>query len=162
MISPHSRPAASRESESSPPQHAPPRKPRPTLLNPCLPAQPYRSFVAHSAIHGRGNGTVRATAIQQIQRTAGNRAVQRLLAGRAAAGAPPSSVRRGAVSIQRNGTGLAGAGAVGQFTANIKTPLAAWDSYGADVDKRQRALFEPATRQLEALGAPRITSLLKL
>jgi hypothetical protein len=94
-----------------------------------------------------------------MQRTAGNRAVQRLLAARAAAVAPP--VNGGTVSIQRNGTGLADAGAVGQFTANITAPIAAWDSYGDDLEKRQRALFEPATRQLEALGAPRITSLLK-
>jgi hypothetical protein len=112
-------------------------------------------------MRGRGNGTMRASAIQQMQRSAGNRAVQRLLAGRAAAVTPPISGRPNAVSVQRNGTGLAGAGAIGEFTANIKAPLAAWDSHGADLEKRQRALFEPATRQLEALGAPRITSMLK-
>jgi len=104
---------------------------------------------------------VRATAIQQMQRTAGNRAVQRLLAGRAAATAPPIRDHANGVSIQRSGTGLAAAGAVDQFATNVKAPIAAWDSYGADVEKRQRALFEPATKQLEALGAPRITSILQ-
>ncbi|HEX6606281.1 MAG TPA: hypothetical protein VF276_05125, partial [Chloroflexia bacterium] len=160
MVSPHSRPAAAREPESAPPRHAPaPDTPTQAALpSPTGAAIP--RLVAHSAIHGRGNGTVRATAMQQMQRTSGNRAVQRLLAGRAAPVAPISG-RPTAVSVQRNGTGLAGAGAVGQFATNMKAPMAAWDSYGDDLEKRQRALFEPATKQLEALGAPRITSLLK-
>jgi hypothetical protein len=161
MIAPHSRPAAARESESSPRRHAPAPDAPTQAARPNPTGATIQSLVAHSASHGRGNRTVRATAIQQMQRTSGNRAVQRLLARRSGPVTPPSSGLRGAVSIQRNGTGLASAGAVGQFATNIKAPLATWDSYGDDLEKRQRALFEPATKQLEALGAPRITSLLK-
>src|SRR5689334_19164807 len=120
VTSPHSRLAAARESESSLPQHAPAPDAATQTALPSPTAATIPSLVTHSAMRGRGNGTVRATAIQQMQRTSGNRAVQRLLAGRTAAGAPPINSRSGGVSIQRNGTGLAGAGAVGQFTANIK------------------------------------------
>jgi hypothetical protein len=39
------------------------------------------TLLAHPAIGGRGNGPVRAAAVQRLQQTAGNRAVQRWLAG---------------------------------------------------------------------------------
>ena len=39
------------------------------------------TLLSHPAIGGRGNGPVRAAAIQRLQQSVGNRAVQRLLAG---------------------------------------------------------------------------------
>ena len=66
---------------------------------PALPATSLQTLLTDPRAHGRGNGPVRAAAALQMQRTVGNRALQRMLQRSAAPVGNPQGLR-GAAQVQ--------------------------------------------------------------